>query len=122
MLSSIRVAASAEARRKGVLVVMDDRIVSARDATKNYGHGGGFDGAEMGVLGTVSNFAVEFFYQPVRKHTQSSEFDVSALRTLPRVGISYSYAGAQGVADLDAKGIIVATTGLAEEEVGTSQI
>ena len=46
----------------------------------------------------------------------STEFDVSTLKTLPRVGISYSYAGAQGSADLEAKGVIVATTGFAPEE------
>ena len=116
VLSAVRVAASVDARNKGALAVMDDRIISARDVTKNYGHNGGFGAAEMGVLGTVSNFAVEFFYQPVRRHTVSSEFDVSSLRELPRVGISYSYGGAPGVADVQAKGVIVATTGLAEEE------
>jgi L-asparaginase len=116
LLSAIRVAASTDARNKGALAVMDDRIISARDVTKNYGHGGGFGGAEMGVLGTVSNFAVEFFYQPIRRHTRSSEFDVSSLRALPRVDIAYSYGGAPGLADPAAKAMIVATTGLSEEE------
>ena len=52
----------------------------------------------------------------MKKHTASSDFDVTALGALPRVGISYSYSGAQGVADLDAKAVIVATTGFAPEE------
>lgn len=95
---------------------MDERIVSARDVTKLYPRGGGFDGAEMGVLGTVGTGDVEFFYQPVRKHTQASDFDVSALGGLPRVGISYSYAGAPGVADLEAKAVIVATSGFGADE------
>src|SRR6266545_4541821 len=116
LLSAIRVAGAAESRGKGVTVVMDDRIVSARDVTKLYARGGGFDGAEMGTLGTVGNQAVEFFYQPVRKHTASTDFDVATLAVLPRVGISYSYAGAQGVSDLEAKAVIVATTGFAPEE------
>jgi len=116
LLSAIRVAGARESRGKGVTVVMDDRIMSARDVTKIYARGGGFDGAEMGTLGTVATGGVEFFYQPVKKHTASSDFDVAALKTLPRVGISYSYSGAEGVADLEAKAVIVATTGFAPEE------
>jgi L-asparaginase type II len=116
LLSAIRVAGAPESRGKGVTVVMDDRIISARDVTKLYARGGGFDGAEMGMLGIVGNQSVEFFYQPVRKHTVSTDFDVSTLAVLPRVGISYSYSGAQGVSDLEAKAVIVATTGFAPEE------
>jgi len=116
LLSAIRVATARESRGKGVTVVMDDRIVSARDVTKIYARGGGFDGAEMGTLGTVATGGVEFFYQPVKKHTASSDFDVSALKVLPRVGISYSYSGAEGVSDAEAKAVIVATTGFAPGE------
>jgi len=115
-LSAIRVAAAPQSRGKGVTAVMDDRIISARDVTKIYARGGGFDGAEMGTLGTVATSGVEFFYQPVKKHTLSSDFDVASLETLPRVGISYSYSGAQGVADPEARAVIVATTGFAPEE------
>jgi L-asparaginase len=116
LLSAIRAAAAPHSRGKGVTVVMDDRIISARDVTKIYARGGGFDASEMGTLGIVATGGVEFFYQPVRRHTASSEFDVTSLETLPRVGISYSYSGAQGVADPDAKAVIVATTGFAPEE------
>ena len=116
LLSAIRVAGAQASRGKGVTVVMDDRIISARDVTKSYARSGGFDGVEMGVLGTVAAGGVEFFYQPVKKHTLFSDFDVSRLTVLPRVGISYSYAGAEGVADPEANAIIVATTGFAPEE------
>jgi len=116
LLSAIRVATAPESRGKGVMAVMDDRIISARDVTKVYARGGGFEAAEMGMLGIVTSTAVEFFYQPVRKHTVTSDFDVSTLQVLPRVGISYSYSGAQGVSDPDAKAVIVTTTGFAPEE------
>ena len=116
LLSAVRVAASPEARGKGVTVVMDDRIISAREAIKIFPRSGGFEGAEMGVLGTVSPQTVAFFYQPVRRHTSASEFDVTGLQELPHVGISYSYAGAQGMAEPDAKAMIVATTGMAPDE------
>lgn len=116
LLSAIRVATAPESRGKGVTAVMDDRIISARDVTKVYARSGGFEANEMGMLGIVSNSAVEFFYQPVRKHTATSEFDVSKVEALPRVGISYSYAGAEGVSEPDAKAVIVATTNLTPEE------
>src|SRR5207237_5315358 len=61
LLSAIRAAAAPASRGKGVTAVMDDRIISARDVTKVYARGGGFDGAEMGTLGTVATDAVEFF-------------------------------------------------------------
>lgn len=83
LLSAIRVAAAPESRGKGVTAVMDDRIISARDVTKIYARAGGFEAAEMGMLGTVATGGVEFFYQPVRKHTMSSDFDVSVLEVLP---------------------------------------
>src|SRR5262249_30941787 len=116
LLSAIRVAGSRDARGKGVTVVMDDRVMSARDVTKEYARSGGFEPAEMGMLGIVTRDAVEFFYQPTRKHTAATDFDVAARTGLPRVGISYSYSGAQGVADPHAKAVIVATTGFAPEE------
>src|SRR5262245_4770577 len=116
LLSAIRVAGAPQSRAKGVTGVMDGRIISARDVTKIYARGGGFDAAEMGTLGTVATGGVEFFYEPVRKHTASSDFDVAALKTLPRVGISYSYSGAEGVSDPLAKAVIVATTGFAPDE------
>ena len=116
LLAAIRVATTPDARRKGVMVVMDDRIMSARDVTKRYARNGGFDVPEMGMLGIVDNGGVEFFYEPVRKHTVTAGFDLSGVKALPRVGISYSYSGAEGLADLDAKAVIVATTGFAPEE------
>ena len=116
LLSAIRVASSPESRGKGVTVVMDDRIISARDVTKVAARGGGFEGAEMGMLGIVATGGVEFFYQPAKKHTVSADFDLSSIKALPRVGISYSYAGAEGTADLESKAVIVATTGFAPEE------
>lgn len=117
LLAAIRVAATREARGKGVLIVMDERILSARDAEKLYARSGGFDAVEMGVLGIVAAHGVEFFYAPSRRHTVTSEFDVSSLVELPAVDIQYSYAGAEGgrIAD-GVKGIVVATTGFTPAE------
>jgi L-asparaginase len=116
LLSAVRVAADPKAVDKGVLVVMDERILSARNATKMYPRSGGFDKIEMGMLGVVTTESVDFFYSPVRRHTSTSEFDVTELAALPRVGISYSYAGSNGLADLQAKGVVVAATSLTPSE------
>jgi L-asparaginase len=116
LLSAVRVAVANESRGKGALVVMDDRILSARDAEKVYARTGGFSVQEMGVLGVVARHGVEYFYAPARRHTTQSEFDLKDVTTLPRVDIQYSYAGAEGGGKTDAKAIIVATTGLSAGE------
>src|SRR6516162_164148 len=116
LLSSVRVASAHDARAKGTLVVMDDRIISARDAQKVFARTGGFSAPEMGVLGVVARHGVEFFYTPSRRHTTNSEFDIHDVTSLPRVDIQYSYAGSEGGGKTDAKGIIVATTGLSGAE------
>ena len=112
LLSSVRVAGAHESIGKGVLVVMDDRIISARDAQKVFARTGGFSAPEMGVIGIVARHGVEFFYTPARRHTVTSEFDVRDLTTLPRVDIQYSYAGSEGGGRTEAKGVVVATTAL----------
>ena len=116
LLAAVRVAAAHDSRGKGALVVMDDRIISARDAQKLYARSGGFAAPEMGVIGVVARHGVEYFYSPARRHSVNSEFDIRDLMTLPRVDIQYSYAGAEGGTKTEAKGIIVATTGLSEVE------
>ena len=116
LLSAVRVAVAHASRGKGTLVVMDDRIISARDSEKIFARTGGFSAPEMGVLGIVARHGVEFFYSPSRRHTTTSEFDIHDVTSLPRVDIQYSYAGSEGGGKTDAKGIIVATTGLSGAE------
>jgi L-asparaginase len=116
LLAAVRVAVAHDSRGKGAVVVMDDRVISARDVQKLYARSGGFSAQEMGVIGVVARHGVEYFYTPTRRHTTASEFDVRDLATLPRVDIQYSYAGAEGGGKTDAKAIIVATTGLSAAE------
>src|SRR5262249_37915612 len=109
LLAAVRVAASYESRGKGALVVMDDRVISARDVQKLYARTGGFAAPEMGVIGIVARHGVEYFYTPVKRHTANSEFDLRDVTSLPRVDIQYSYAGSEGAGKTEAKAIIVAT-------------
>src|SRR5207237_6664820 len=71
LLDAVRVAAAHDARGKGTMVVMDDRIISARDAQKLYARTGGFSALEMGVIGIVARHGVEFFYSATRRHTSA---------------------------------------------------
>jgi L-asparaginase len=112
LLDAVRVAASHDARGKGTMVVMDDRIISARDVQKMYARTGGFSAQEMGVIGIVARHGVEFFYSPARRHSSTSEFDIRDVVVLPRVDIQYSYAGGDGAGKTEAKAVIVVTTAL----------
>jgi L-asparaginase len=120
VLSAIRVAGSPRARGMGAMVVMDNRILSARDVKKVYARSGGFETGEMGMLGVVANGGPEFYYAPAKRHTHTSDFDVSSVTVLPRVGITYSFAGSDGEtnggASVKDAGLVVATTGFTPAE------
>ena len=117
LLSAVRTAASTEARGMGVLVVMDDRIISARENRKLYPRSGGFSGGEMGMLGIVAANGPEFFFRPVHKHGADTEFDVSAIDLLPRVELVYSYPGGDGPRlGEGTEGVVVTTTGFSPSE------
>jgi L-asparaginase len=114
LVNAIRVAACPEARDMGVLVVLNDEIHAAREVTKtSTTRLQTFRTPDFGVLGHADGDAVVFYRRPVRRHAPNTEFSVAELGTLPRVDISYSYAGGDGVAvrafmAAGARGIIAA--------------
>jgi L-asparaginase len=114
LVNAIRVAASPQARGIGVLVVLNDEIHAAREVTKTSTlRLQTFRTPDFGVLGHADGDAVEFYRRPVRRHAPDTEFDITGLDALPRVDISYSYAGGDGVATqafvaAGARGIIAA--------------
>lgn len=116
LYDAVRVAASPDARGLGVLVVMDQQIHSAREVTKSSTlRLDAFRSPEVGMLGEVgADGRIEIYRSPRRAHTVASEFDVEGLEDLPRVDITYSYAGADGTAidafvAAGARAIVVAT-------------
>jgi L-asparaginase len=120
LLAAVRTAASPQASAKGVLVVMDDRILSAREARKLYQRVGGFDVGDMGTLGAVGIGGPEFFFAPTRRRGMRSEFDVSVIDSLPNVALTVSYPGGTGPSfDALPQGIVVTTTGFTPEEAQT---
>ena len=122
LLAAVRTAVSPQAVGKGVMVVMDDRIVSAREVRKHYQRVGGFEGGEMGLLGVIGGDGPEFFLSPVRRHGPSSEFDLTGVDSLPRVDLTFSYQGGTGHKfDPAPEGVVVATTGFTLAESATYQ-
>ena len=80
---------------KGVMVVMDDRILGADDLAKtNTLSVGTFQNPNYGPLGIVYNGKPIYSREPVKRHTSNSEFDITNLNKLPRVEIILSYSNA----------------------------
>lgn len=117
LLNAIRVAGAPVARGKGVLVVMNEEINSARDVTKsNTYRVEAFRSPELGYLGYVDSDEVVFYRASTKRHTAQSEFDVSKVTSLPRVEILYAYAepgvdAIKAVAASGAAGMVFAGTG-----------
>jgi L-asparaginase len=117
LLEAFRVAASPDARGKGVLVVLNDEINSAREVTKTDAlRLQTFQSRTTGVLGVVDADRVVFYRGVVKRHTAESEFDVSKITELPRVDVVLVYQDAPGdlikaAVDFGARGLVVATAG-----------
>jgi L-asparaginase type II len=111
LLDAVRTAVSPQAVGKGALVVMDGRILSAREARKLYQRVGGFSGGDMGMLGVVAHDGPQFFFAPTRLHGRSSEFNLDGIETLPEVDLRFSYPGGSGPSyDEAPAGVVVANT------------
>lgn len=117
LLNAVRTAIAAEARGKGVLVVMNDEINGARDVTKtNTYRVETFRAPELGLLGYVDADRVSFYRASTKRHTADSEFDLRGIKELPKVDILYSYvqpnaAMIQALVADGVKGIVFAGTG-----------
>jgi len=126
LLAALRVAAEPAARKKGVLVVLNEEINAARDVTKTDAvrlHA--FQTRGYGFLGVVDPDRVVFYRDVLKRHTVQSEFDVSTLTSLPRVDVILVYQGASGdlirsATDLGARGLVIASAG-AGATSGTQQ-
>ena len=112
LVNAVRVASATEAQSHGVLVVLADRIHAARDVSKqaNY-RTDAFSSGELGPLGYVEpDGQVVMLRRPIR---ETAALDIGDAAVLPRVDVSYSYAGSDGSSirafiDEGASAIIVA--------------
>lgn len=112
------VAVSPLSRGQGVLVVMNDRIVSARHVVKKHANGvDAFSATEFGCLGLVFGQWIRFQNSVNCPHTSKSEFkrcDTSV--SWPMVDVIYDHQGAglhhfNAAIEAGARGIVLAATG-----------
>jgi L-asparaginase/Glu-tRNA(Gln) amidotransferase subunit D len=85
---SVAVAGNPDSAGKGVLLVMNDVINAAREVSKTNTHDlDTFVTPQLGMLGYVEVGRPFFYRLPIRKTTAATEFDVSGMTALPRVGV-----------------------------------
>jgi L-asparaginase len=117
LLNAVKTAIAPESRGKGGLIVLNDEINAARDTTKtNTLRVETFRAPELGILGYVDEDRISYYRAPTKRHTANSEFDVTNLKTLPKVTILYSYIEPDATLihaaiKSGAKGIVFAGTG-----------
>jgi glutamin-(asparagin-)ase len=116
LYDAVAVAAAQESRGKGVLIVMNDDILSGRDSSKRINIKTNAFGSQWGALGSVVEGKTYWFRAPVKRHTMNSEFDIESITTLPMVSIVYGSGEmgttmAEAAGKAGAKAIIHAGTG-----------
>lgn len=119
LLSSVVLAGSESAKGRGVMIVLNDRIGSARFTTKaNANQLDAFRAVDEGFLGVFENIQPVFFY-PASRPLGHHHFDItnsSPDDKLPRVDVLYGHQEMdvdlfKAVLNLGAKGIVLAGLG-----------
>lgn len=112
-MQAVALAAHPDARARGVMIVMNDRIHSGYYATKAHTTvPDAFHAAEQGTLGICLD-AVPHFYYSAALPTGKASFDLKGIEALPAVAIVYLAQGldwhpVQAAIDHGAKGIVIA--------------
>jgi L-asparaginase len=117
LLNSVRVAAAQQARGYGVLIVMNDEIFRARDATKsNASRMDAFTAPDAGPIGVADPDSVAMYRPPTARNCAAPTFDIAALGELPRVDVIYAHVGSDSVlvdaaVAAGARGLVFASVG-----------
>lgn len=115
LYNAVALAANPSAKGKGVMVAMNDKILSARDAQKT--HTLNVNAFDFGNLGYIVDGKVFFNSANLKAHTKKTDFDISKLKSLPKVDILYTYSNdgssvaAKALFENGTKGLIVAGSG-----------
>ncbi|WP_226672978.1 asparaginase [Rossellomorea aquimaris] len=111
LISSVRVAASDKSRGKGVLVVLNDEIHSAKNVTKTHtSNVSTFQSPQYGPIGIVTKRGVLFHHQP----TSNEHYQICDISK--RVTLIKAYAGMDSgllmaIKDLQYDGVIIEALG-----------
>jgi L-asparaginase len=117
LYNAVAVAASDKAINKGVLIVFNDNIYAARDVSKtNTTNVATFVSSDFGPIGNVYYGKTRIYYNPIRIHTSESMFNITNLKSLPKVDIVYGYTNHNSstidqLVNSGTKGIIYAGVG-----------
>jgi L-asparaginase len=117
LYNAVAVAADPAAVGRGVLVVMNDWIHGAHSLTKtNTTSVETFLSPINGLIGTVIYAKTQYFRRSFRRNTDTSEFTVAGVTSLPRVDILYACADMPAdlidcSVSLGARGIVIAGDG-----------
>lgn len=116
LYDAVVVAASASARDRGVMVVLNDNIYSGRDVSKMINISPNAFISPWGSLGMVVEGKPYWFRLLDKRHTVHSEFNIDNIKSLPDVDVVYGYGNVDRTA-VDAfvhkgdKAIVYAGTG-----------
>ncbi|EOU3817662.1 type II asparaginase [Campylobacter coli] len=118
LYNAVALVANKEAKNKGVMVAINDKILSARGVVKTHSlNVDAFSSPDFGDLGYIVDGKVFFYNNITKAHTKNVPFDVSKLTSLPKVDILYSYSNdgsgvaAKALFEHGTKGIVVAGSG-----------
>ncbi|WP_317948465.1 type II asparaginase [Campylobacter jejuni] len=115
LYNAVALVANKEAKNKGVMVAINDKILSARGVVKTHSlNVDAFSSPDFGDLGYIVDGKVFFYNNVTKAHAKNAPFDVSKLTSLPKVDILYSYSNdgsgvaAKALFEHGTKGIVVA--------------
>ena len=117
LYNAVAAAVSPAVKGMGVLCCMNNQLLDAKTVIKTHTIDcDTFEGGPSGIIGYVYNGEAHMLQTPNNLHTLKSEFDVSKLDKLPKVGIVYGYANAsplpmQAFVDNKFDGIVLAGVG-----------
>ena len=96
LLHAVAVAAHESSAGRGVLIVMNEEIHSARDVSKVHSMRMDAFSSPHGALGLVTEGAPRWYRALTRMHTVQSEFDITSLEALPLVGVISGHGNMRG--------------------------
>ncbi len=116
LYNAVVLAAAPSARGKGVLIAMNDDILSGRDSAKRANIKTSAFSSPWGALGMVVEGRTYWFRTLAKRHTAWSEFNIDEITALPNVQILYGAGNMnpelyQTAVRTGAKAIIHAGTG-----------
>lgn len=118
LYNAVSLAADKNAKNKGVMVAVNDKIYSAREVSKTHTLNiEAFKAPNSGEIGYIVDGKVFFNSFSIKPHTKDSPFNIKGLKELPKVDIVYTYSNDGSKVAVEAflnagtKGLVVAGSG-----------